>query len=172
MWFVILLIIAVVTFLVIKKKTDDRRADEERERKASEARARVANLEKFTDDERGILAKQGKETLDATINAFEMSKKGDIDAMTMMGYTYKLKLNNATKSFHWMQKAAKAGGPDAMFWLGKYYLHGYGVNENRVTGTHYVLEAAKKGSKDAINCLIEDYGMSKDEMRSNGIHVH
>jgi len=170
-WIVILLIIAIIVFAIVKKKADDRRAKEEQERRAAEARARIANLETLTENEKNAIAKQGKEVLDATLNALRKAKSGDVEAMTMMGYTYKLKLNNASKSFHWIEKASKAGGADATFWLGKYYLHGYGIKENRVTGTHYVLEAARKGSKDAINCLIEDYGMSKEEMRTNGIRV-
>lgn len=171
MWFVVILVVAIIVFVIVKKKADDRRAKEEQERRAAEARARIANLETLTENEKNAIAKQSEYQLEATLRAFEKAKSGDAQAMTMLGLTYNLKLNNASKSFHWIEKASKAGGVDATYWLGKYYLHGYGVKEDTFTGTHYVLEAATKGNKDAINCLSTSYGLSKEEMRDRGIPV-
>lgn len=91
--------------------------------------------------------------------------------MTFIGYTYRLQLKDSVKSAYWIQKAANAGNLDAKFWLGKYYMHGYGVKENRVKGTSIIIAAAQKGNKLAIESLAEDFHMSKEEMRSNGIPV-
>lgn len=91
--------------------------------------------------------------------------------MTFIGYTYRLQLKDSVKSAYWIQKAANAGNLDAKFWLGKYYMHGYGVKENRVKGTSIIIAAAQKGNKLAIESHLEDFYMYKEEMRFNGIPV-
>lgn len=113
----------------------------------------------------------GSEKLKVALKAFDKAVNGDAEAMAFMGYTYRLDLKNPTKSAYWIEKAANAGYLDAKCWLGIYYMEGYGVLENRTKGTFMIMESAKKGNKLAIKCLIEDYNMSKQEMRSLGIPV-
>ena len=87
-----------------------------------------------------------------------------------MAITYQAKIQNAQKSAYWMQKSSNAGNSDAMYWLGEFYVIGYGVQENRIKGVSMIMDAAKNGNKQAIQSLKEN-GMSVAEMRSIGIPV-
>lgn len=178
MWFIILLVIIVVIAVVVKKFSDKAKQErleqekmERQKRVAAEAKSQKHKYEKITEFEKEQLSKIGDETLNATLNAFNKAISGDATAMTFIGYTYRLQLKDSVKSAYWIQKAANAGNLDAKYWLGKYYMHGYGVTENRVKGTSIIIAAAQKGNKLAIESLAEDFHMSKEEMRSNGIPV-
>jgi len=178
MWIVALIVIVVIIGVVVKKFADKAEQEkleqekiERKKRAAAEAASKRQKYEKITESEREQLKKCGDEVLNAALNAFNASIKGDATAMTLLGYTYRLHLKDSVKSAYWIEKAANAGNLDAKHWLGKYYMHGYGVTENRVKGTSIIIAAAQKGNKLAIECLSEDFNMSKAEMRSNGISV-
>lgn len=179
MWFIVLfvIILIVVAVVAIKNFNDKENETEKKEKANTEnaqktpaaTKARNETYEKITESEKQQLTKLG--VLDATLNAYNKAVKGEAQAMTFLGYTYKLHLKNPAKSAYWMQKAANAGDLDAKYWLGEYYMNGYGVTENRVKGTGMIIEVAKKGNKLAIESLLEEFHMPKAEMRSIGIPI-
>lgn len=178
MWFIILLIIIIVVAVIVKKylnKVRQERLEQEKaeraRKSAAEAKAKKEKYEKITEFEKQQLSKLDDETLKTTLNAFNKAKNGDAKAMTFMGYTYRLQLKDSVKSAYWIQKAANAGNLDAKYWLGEYYLNGYGVDKNKIKGTSIVLDAAKKGNELAIESLIKEFNMSKEEMRDYGIPI-
>lgn len=177
MWFVIILIVVAVIVIIAKKSADKAKAEqlereriEKQKRAEAEAKARKAKFEVITEGEKQKLSAHGEELLSTTINAFNKAIKGDSDAMLFMAITYQAKIQNASKSAYWMQKSSNAGNTDAMYWLGEFYVSGYGVQENRIKGVSMIMDAAKKGNKQAIQSLKEN-GMSVAEMRSVGIPV-
>ena len=176
MWFIIILIIIVV-IVVAKKSADKAKAEQlereriERQKKAEvEAKARKAKFEVITDAEKQKLSAYGENLLSNTLDAFNKAIKGDSAAMLFVAITYQSKLQNAQKSAYWMQKSSNAGNAEAMYWLGEFYVSGYGVQENRTKGVSMIMDAAQKGNKQAIQSLKEN-GMSVAEMRSVGIPV-
>lgn len=177
MWFIIILIVVAVIVVVAKKSSDKTKAEQlerekiERQKKAeAEAKARKAKFEVITDTEKQKLSACGEDILPTTLNAFDKAIKGDSDAMLFMAITYQSKLQNPQKSFYWMQKSSNSGNSEAMYWLGEFYVSGYGVSENRVKGVAMIMDSARKGNKQAIQSLKEN-GMSVAEMRSCGISV-
>lgn len=173
----IILIIIIVAVFVAKGYADKAQAEKlERERiekkKKAEAyaRAQKAKYEVLTEAEKEILSEDGEERLTVTLNAFDAAVKGDAEAMLLMALTYQACIRDEKKSFYWMQKASKAGDMDATYWLGEFYVSGYGVTENRTRGIMYIMDAAKKGNERAIQALKEN-GMSIAQMRSMGIPV-
>ena len=177
MWFIIILIVVAVIVVIAKKSADKAKAEQlereriEKQKKAKEeAKARKAKFEVITDAEKQKLSTHGEDILSATLNAFDKAIKGDADAMLFMAITYQAKIQNAQKSAYWMQKSSNAGSSEAMYWLGEFYVSGYGVPENRIKGVSMIIDAAKKGNKKAIQSLREN-GWSVAEMRSVGIPV-
>lgn len=177
MWFIIILIIAVVIIFILKKRSDKIYAEqleqekiEQRKKAAEKAKIQKSKLEVITEAEKQKLSAQGENILSTTLNAFDKATKGDTTAMLLMGITYQAKIQNPQKAAYWMQKSSNAGNVDALYWLGEFYVSGYGVQENRVKGVSMIIDAAKKGNKDAIQSLKEN-GMSLSEMRSVGIPV-
>lgn len=177
MWFVIILIVVAVIIVIAKKSADKAKAEQlereriEKQKKAeAEAKARKAKFEVITDAEKQKLSAHGEDILSTTLNAFNKAVKGDVDAMLLMAITYQAKIQNAQKSAYWMQKSSNAGSSEAMYWLGEFYVSGYGVPENRIKGVSMIMDAAKKGNKQAIQSLREN-GMSVAEMRSVGIPI-
>lgn len=174
MWFVIILIIVAVIVIIAKKSSDKAKAEQlEKERikkqKKAEADAK-AKFEVITDTEKQKLSAYGEDILPTTLNAFDKAINGDAEAMLFMAITYQSKLQNSQKSAYWMQKSSNAGSSEAMYWLGEFYVSGYGVSENRMKGVSMIMDAARKGNKLAIQSLKEN-GMSIDKMRSIGIPV-
>ena len=176
MWLVIVLIIIVIV-VVVKKSADKAKAEQlekeriEKQQKAqAEAKARATTYGVMTDTEKQKLSAQGGDILSTTLTALDKATKGDADAMLFMAITYQSKLQNSQKSAYWMQKSSNAGSSEAMYWLGEFYVSGYGVQENRIKGVSLIMDAAKKGNKQAIQSL-KDNGMSITEMRSIGIQV-
>lgn len=177
MWFVIILIVVAVIVVIAKKSADKAKAEQlereriEKQKKAeTEAKARKAKFEVITNAEKQKLSTHGEDVLPTTLNAFNKAIKGDADAMLFMAITYQAKIQNAQKSAYWMQKSSNAGSSEAMYWLGEFYVSGYGVPENRVKGVSMIMDAARKGNKTAIQSLKEN-GMSVAEMRSVGISL-
>lgn len=171
MIFVIILIIFVAVIIIAKKSSDQEEAERiEREKRVEQERARKEMYETLTASEKQKLKVYSEETLSTTVNALNKAKHGDSNAMLLLAITYQAKLQNPSKSFYWMQKSSNAGNAEAMYWLGEFYVSGYGVSENRIKGVSTIMDAAKKGNKQAIQSLKET-GMSEAEMRSIGIPV-
>lgn len=177
MWFVIILIVVAVIVVIAKKSADKAKAEqlereriEKQKRAEAEAKAKKARFEIITDAEKQKLSAHGEDVLSATLNAFNKAVKGDADAMLLMAITYQAKIQNAQKSAYWMQKSSNAGSSEAMYWLGEFYVSGYGVSKNRIKGVSMIMDAAREGNKQAIQSLKEN-GMSVAEMRSIGIPV-
>lgn len=174
MEFIIVLIIIAVIIFFAKKQLDKANAEKlereriERQQKAvAEVKAKKAKFEVITEAEKQKLISRG--VLNATINAFNLAVKGDAEAMLFMGLTYQ-QIQVKSKSFYWMEKSSNAGNSDALYWLGEFYVSGYGVSENRTKGVSMVIKAATKGNKLAIQSL-RNNGMTIEEMRSCGIPV-
>lgn len=171
MIFVIILIIVIAVIIVAKWSSDQEKAERiEREKRIEQERARKEMYETLTAAEKQKLKAHSKETLATTVNALDKAKNGDSRAMLLLAITYQKMLQSESKSFYWMQRAMNAGNAEAMYWLGEYYVSGYGVKENRIKGVSIIMDAAKKGNKKAIQSLKEN-GMSEAEMRSIGIQV-
>lgn len=174
---IVVLIIVAVIIVVVKKATAKAKTKQlerekiEKQKKAElEAKAQKAKFEVITDAEKQKLSADGEEVLSTTINAFNMAIKDDSDAMLFMAITYQSKIQNSQKAAYWMQKSSNAGNSEAMYWLGEFYVNGYGVQENKTHGVWLIMESARKGNKQAIQSLKEN-GMSVDKMRSVGIPV-
>ena len=58
---------------------------------------------------------------------------------------------NYEKSFYWYEKAAVLNSTSAIYHLGLYYYHGYGVPKDVDKGIKYIREAKDKGYKRAEN---------------------
>lgn len=177
MGFVIILIVIAIIVVASKKIADKSQAEqlereriEKRKKAESEAKAKKLRFEVITEAEKQKLSAQGEDILSTTLNAFDKATKGDAKAMLLMGLTYQSKLKNPKKSAYWMQKSSNASDVEALYWLGEFYVSGYGVQENRVKGVSMIMDAARKGNKLAIQSLKEN-GMSVSEMRSVGISV-
>lgn len=177
MWLIIILIFVAVIVIIAKKSSDKAKVEQlekeriEKQKKAeADAKARKAKFEVITDTEKQKLSACGEDILPTTLNAFDKAIKGDADAMLFMAITYQSKLQNSQKSAYWMQKSSNAGSSEAMYWLGEFYVSGYGVPENRMKGVSMIMDAAQKGNIHAIQSLKEN-GMSVDKMRSIGIPV-
>lgn len=179
MWFIILLAIIAIIVVIAKKSADKAKAEQlerermEKQKKAeAEAKARKEKYEKITEAEKQQLLKiGGDELLTVTLTAFEKAVKGNAEEMTFLGsITYRFIIENPVKSAYWLQKAVNAGNLDAKFFLGEYYVNGYGVTENSTKGMGMIFDAARSGNKKAIESCI-DVGMSVAEMRSIGIPV-
>ena len=110
------------------------------------------------------------DNLAATLNMFDKATKGDTEAMVGMGLMYQVELKNGSKAFYWMQKASNLGNAEGTYWLGKFYINGYGVNEDRNEGVLKIIMAARNGHKAAIQDL-KEVGISVEKMRSCGIPV-
>ncbi|MBE6648786.1 MAG: sel1 repeat family protein [Ruminococcaceae bacterium] len=173
MWFIIILIVVVIVVKV--KKTVDKAKNEQLDRERIEKKKKAqteakARFEVITDAEKQKLLACGEDVLSTTLNAFNKAIKGDADAMLFMAITYQAKIQNAKKSAYWMQKSSDAGSSDSKYWLGEFYVSGYGVPQDRVKGVSLIMDAAREGNKKAIQSLKEN-GMSVAEMRSVGIPV-
>lgn len=174
MEFIIVIVIIGVIVFFVKTQADKAKAErlerervERQQKAATVAKAKKAKFEVITEAEKQKLASRG--VLDVTLNAFNKAVKGDAKSMLFMGITYQ-QIQVENKSFYWMEKSSNAGNSDALYWLGEFYVGGYGVQANRTKGVGMVILAAKKGNKLAIQSLKEN-GMSVEEMRSCGIPV-
>lgn len=177
MQFVIILIVVAVIIVIVTKSSDKAQAEQlekeriERQKKdEAEANAKKAKFEVITDAEKQKLSVCGEDVLLNTLNAFNKAVKGDSDAMVLMGLTYQVKLKNPSKTVYWMEKSANTGSSEGLYWYGECFVSGYGVPENRIKGVSMIMDAARKGNKQAIQSL-KDNGMSVAEMRSIGIPV-
>lgn len=177
MWFVIILVVIAVIVVIAKRSADKVKAEQlerariEKQQKAeADAKAMKAKFETITETEKQKLSTHGEEVLSTTLNAFNKAIEGDADAMLFMAIIYQSKIQSPQKSAYWMQKSSNAGSSEAMYWLGEFYVSGYGVPENRIKGVSMIMDAAQKGNKQAIQSLKEN-GMSAAEMRSVGIPV-
>lgn len=135
---------------------------------------RKAECEQLTANEKALIKKINPDEsfFDKVLDEYNKAKNGNISGMVYIGLIYgKHNINIPKKSFYWIEKAEKAGNSEAKYWLGLYYLQGYGVKENRVHGTSLIIESAKKGNKHAINCLQQDFSMSIEEIRRLGIKI-
>lgn len=107
-----------------------------------------------------LYKKTDKETLIAALTAEEEVKKGNTLAMSLLGLFYKQDIENPTKALYWWMKAAEAGDPDGLYFLGECYINGYVVPENCEEGYKLIQQAAQKGceaAKKALECAGEDY---------------
>ena len=177
MWFIVVLMVIAVVAVMVKLYMDEAKAERLESEKAGrqkevEAAAQVpkARFEEMTDSEKAMLSAEGEEVLETTLNAFRRAGEGDADAMLFMAITYQSKLQNEQKAFNWMKKASDAGSAEAMYWLGEFYVNGYGVPVNKMKGVSKIIDAAKNGSPTAIESLKEN-GMTEEQMRSVGIAV-
>lgn len=177
MTFIIILIVIVAIVVIAMKMADKAKAEQverekiEKQKKAeAEANDRKEKFEVITAAEKQKLSACGEDILATTLVAFDKAIKGNADAMLFMAITYQAKIQNAQKSAYWMQKASNSGNAEAMYWLGEFYVSGYGVPEDRYKGVSIIMDAAKEGNKTAIHALKED-GMSVADMRSIGIPV-
>lgn len=70
-------------------------------------------------------------------------------------------------AFQWFHKAVLNGSIDAMFYLGKCYMYGYGVKKNEEKAVEYYTLAAEKGNAEAQRnlgiCYISGDGVEKDK---------
>ena len=176
MWFVIILIIVAVIIFMAKKYFDKAKAEQikrekaEKKKKAeTEAKARAVKFEVITDYEKQKFAAKGNDILSTTLNVFNKAKTGDAGAMFILAVAYQ-GIEIPSKAFYWMQKASKKGNTDAMYWLGEFYVSGYGVSKDKMKGVHMIMNAATEGNKEAIKSLKEN-GMTVADMRSIGINV-
>jgi TPR repeat protein len=56
-----------------------------------------------------------------------------------------------TKSFYWYERAAKLDSTMAIYHVGLYYYHGYGVKQDEEKGISYIRQAKVLGYKRAEN---------------------
>lgn len=176
MEFIIVIVIIGVIVFFVKKQADKAKAErlereriERQQKSAAAAKSKKAKFEVITEAEKQRLAKLGDSQLNSAVNAFKLAVNGDAKAMLFMGITYQ-QIQVSSKSFYWMEKSANAGNSEALYWLGEFYVSGYGVQANRTKGVSMIMQAATKGNKLAIQSLKEN-GMSVEEMRSCGIPV-
>ena len=80
-------------------------------------------------------------------------------------------LINPKKSFYWMEKAANKNNAQARYFLGTYYIKGYGVAESKTKGISSILSSAERGNTDAINFCTNELKMSAEQMRECGIPI-
>lgn len=106
---------------------------------------------------------------DVAQRAYNNAVDGENEAMMFMGLIYYKDLDKPKKSFYWMERAAKAGNAKAAYFLGTYYLSGYGVEADKVSGVGNILRAAKGGCKEAIDFCRDELHMSHEKMAENGI---
>lgn len=126
-------------------------------------------MEIITDDEKRQLEELGK--LDIMTKAYNNSLKGDVKGMLFIAITYNRDLKNPKKSFYWMKKAADKRDDKAEYFLGTYYLDGYGVAENKNKGISLILNAAENGNKDAIHFCMNKLEMTAEQMRECDISI-
>lgn len=174
MWILFLLVVAIIIIYAAKRYSDKANKEKlakekiEREKQATaEAKIKKENYEKITDEEKRQLSLQ-EDSLSAVLNAFDKAVNGDTEAMVFMGVVYQSKLQNPQKSFYWIQKSANAGNSEGLYWLGEFYVSGYGVSKNRIKGVNMIMQAASKGNELAIQSL-KDNGMTDEQLRSCGI---
>ncbi len=130
-----------------------------------------ANLEVITNSEKEQLLKSGgEERLNATINALDLANKGKADAMILLGITYQSVIKNPEKTAYWFQKASSTGSADGLYWYGECFASGYGVPMDKTKGMNMIFDAARKGSKEAVQSLL-DSGVTLAQMRSVGIDI-
>ena len=55
------------------------------------------------------------------------------------------------KAFYWYNKAVEFDSAQAIFQVGLYYYHGYGVKKDEEKGINYIRQAKEKGYKRAEN---------------------
>lgn len=175
MWlFICAIIIAgIACFAFIVKKASEASKEEEAKqielRRQAEAEAKRKKNEILTDAELQDVANDKEQDADTCAFMFEKAVHGNVEAMTYMGYIYRLSIKNPQKSVYWFEKAAGLGSSDALYWLGSYYIDGYGVPMDRMKGVGYITDAARAGSQYAIDSLKKDFGLSVSEIRSMGI---
>ena len=125
--------------------------------------------EAITESEKQQLSNLGK--LDVATKAYKDALSGNSKGMLFLALTYNRDLKNSKKSFYWMNKATQNKNIQAEYFLGTYYLQGYGISENRNKGISLILSSAEKGNKDAIHCCMNKLEMSVEQMRECGIPV-
>ncbi len=96
---------------------------------------------------------------------------GDGTAATYMGMCYLDRINNRTVAFDWFRIAYDLKDPDGIFLLGKCYSAGYGVEADKSLGGKIIVEAAQKGSTDAIVFLRDECDLTDNDLRNLGINV-
>lgn len=177
MWYVYLLaivIILIILIIIIDLKRNNKRQKEKNNVKNEKPQvgSKEIYIKEITYEEKQTLKKiGGDDLLTVSLKAFEGAKNGNADDMVFLGLTiYKDVLRNSTKTSYWLKKAADAGNADGMYWYGECLVSGYGIHEDRTQGLFFIMDAAKKGNKEAINSLKEN-GMSIAEMRSVDIPV-
>lgn len=169
---IVIIVVGIVVLNYMSKKREEERKEaekQERIRKKKELEAQQkAKYEVVTESEKQQwLSIGGQDFLDTTLKMFEDAVNGKSSAMVAYGIIYGPhgKMKNADKSFYWMNKARATGDSEAMYWLALYYLHGFGVTQNKVHGTSLMFESAAKGNKNALKSLREDYNMSDSQIR-------
>ena len=82
--------------------------------------------------------------------AEKLAKKGKATYQYNLGVIYD-KQKDTQKSFYWYEKAAQLNSTSAIYHVGLYYYHGYGVQKDVDKGIKYIREAKDKGYKRAEN---------------------
>jgi hypothetical protein len=87
----------------------------------------------------------------------EAAENGDVDMMMEVAVAY---FNgedgladvekNPEKASYWMLKAAKNGKPEAMFNIGLFYAHGFGVSRSFENAAEWMEKAVDAGETDAL----------------------
>ena len=76
-------------------------------------------------------------------------------ANRLMPNVYRKKLLAFTEAAKWLRMAAVQDCPDAEYTLGRMYLNGVGVEENRDEGLKLIREAWEHGKREAKALLSE-----------------
>ncbi len=172
---IILIVIGVCVFIAYKRKKDKdaevaiEGKNVEEKKKTEEVNNR-AKYEVLTDTEKKSLSAISEDLLKTTLNAFKLAQEGNDDAMLLIGLTYQSKLKNSQKAFYWVQKASNKGNAEGKYWLGEFYVSGYGVSQNKTQGMSLIMDAARKGNKRAFESL-KEVGMTASEMKACGIPI-
>jgi len=84
---------------------------------------------------------------------------GDAEAQNDIAQLFSIAGKHKT-ALYWLQQAANQEYPDAMQWLGIYYLHGNGVMKNENLGVMWIAKAAAHG-----------HVIAQEQMKALGVGV-
>ncbi|WP_042147052.1 tetratricopeptide repeat protein [Paucisalibacillus sp. EB02] len=106
-------------------------------------------------DELSIIYMEDEE-LEEAISLYQYAVIGNVNAQLELGHLYR-NIEHDDWAFPWFEASAKAGNPEALYWLGNYYYMGKVVGKDLGKTYFCYKEAAEKGYPDAMNNYADMY---------------
>ncbi|RIA88670.1 hypothetical protein C1645_232469 [Glomus cerebriforme] len=149
--------------------------------KAFELYIKIAEKNKFAQNDLGVLYEKGEGTKKNLNMAFDWYKKaaenGNETAQHNLGNCYRLGIGvekNENKAFKYYKKSAEQGYIDGIYQLGNCYDKGFGTKINKVKAFELYKEAFEQGSIDGIyqlgNCY--DKGIGTEINKEKAIELY